>query len=967
LFASESGNFDNLTKRGFTLMNEGKPQEAVVLLQRALEIRQKRVGSNHVSATAALNNLAIAYSGMGDYAKSLEYFKKTVPIWEKAKGPAHPTTIAALNNVATAYLDLREYTKAKELYERVLAEYEKKLGKKHELVAKVLWNLADTHRSLGDYAKALTLMERAVAIREALLGRRHVDTFHALSSLAAIYQNIGDYNKALDIYERIQLSTDNADHPVLANTLNNIGNVQLQMGNLTKAVELNMQALEMRKRSFGPDHIVTAGSLNDVGIAYLCLGDEQRALNYFNEALEVTRKVYGQETARTTELENIALTLTKVGNYDAALPQYKNALAIAESSNDHRSVTRILASLARLQYLRGELPQAMSYADRAIREENQELQVILSLDERSRLAWQYRSNPFWWASFVDVSQLVELSLRRKAVVVDSLIEDRVFAYAAARSAEGRRNMDEIGNLRSKLAKLTAANGPQPDIAVALDRIAQLERSMADRLLASEKARRSTAVDLENVSSELAGRTVLLDFLAFTDPKISWGSNAQYEAAKCYGVLIIAANHPPIFVRIDGATVVDDAISALRYAINENDGVTVEQQMKFLSEKLWQPIAAQLPRDTKRLFISPDAKLNFLSFGTLLESDGSFVAERYPVAYIGSGRDLARKPSGEAAKTLAVFADPLFDASGKASSAKEMVAMRSAEADVFGTINLPPLPGTKAEAEQLVVIAAGAGWNVKAATGEEATEASVRGANKPGVLHLATHGFYLNSFSPPAEDGTRGMSVAGLNEENKKQNKNGVDPMRASGVALARAQQTLKLWSQRKAPDPETDGILTAEEVASLNLDGTWLVTLSACETGVGEARSGEGVIGLRRAFMMAGAENLLMTLWPVADDTTAQIMADFYKEALATGDAPGSLAKVQRDWLVKLRDEKGLAAAIREAGPFAMVMMTAPTHPPVELPVIAKTEPASEPAAVSTEQPSGDASTPPKNSGWWPF
>jgi hypothetical protein len=191
-------------------------------------------------------------------------------------------------------------------------------------------------------------------------------------------------------------------------------------------------------------------------------------------------------------------------------------------------------------------------------------------------------------------------------------------------------------------------------------------------------------------------------------------------------------------------------------------------------------------------------------------------------------------------------------------------------------------------------------------------------------------------------------------------------MMASGVALAGAQKTLELWGQGKAPDPETDGILTAEEVASLDLNGTWLVTLSACETGVGEARSGEGVFGLRRAFMMAGAENLLMTLWPVADDTTASIMADFYKEALATGDAPGSLAKVQRDWLVKLREEKGLAAAIREAGPFAMVMMTAPTHPPVELPPVAKLESkdqsASEPVTQST-----DKSTAEKTSGWWPF
>jgi CHAT domain-containing protein len=152
-------------------------------------------------------------------------------------------------------------------------------------------------------------------------------------------------------------------------------------------------------------------------------------------------------------------------------------------------------------------------------------------------------------------------------------------------------------------------------------------------------------------------------------------------------------------------------------------------------------------------------------------------------------------------------------------------------------------------------------------------------------------------------------------------------MRASGIALAGAQSTLKSWSERKAPAPETDGVLTAEEVAALDLDGTWLVTLSACETGVGEARSGEGVFGLRRSFMMAGAENLLMTLWPVRDESTSEIMADFYREALKTGNAPSSLAKVQREWLVKLRKEKGLLEAVRDAGPFVMATIGKPLPP----------------------------------------
>jgi TPR repeat protein len=149
-------------------------------------------------------------------------------------------------------------------------------------------------------------------------------------------------------------------------------------------------------------------------------------------------------------------------------------------------------------------------------------------------------------------------------------------------------------------------------------------------------------------------------------------------------------------------------------------------------------------------------------------------------------------------------------------------------------------------------------------------------------------------------------------------------MLASGVALTGAQQAFRAWSTGKATDSKNDGVLTAQEVANLDLDRTWLVALSACETGVGEARSGEGVFGLRRAFMMSGADYLLMTLWPVADDTTVQIMADFYKEALASGDAAGALSAVQKRWLVKLRDEKGLGAAVRDAGAFAMVQMANP-------------------------------------------
>jgi len=149
----------------------------------------------------------------------------------------------------------------------------------------------------------------------------------------------------------------------------------------------------------------------------------------------------------------------------------------------------------------------------------------------------------------------------------------------------------------------------------------------------------------------------------------------------------------------------------------------------------------------------------------------------------------------------------------------------------------------------------------------------------------------------------------------------LNPMLASGIALAGAQDTLNAWAVGGPRISQEDGVLTAAEVAQLSLEGTKLVTLSACETGQGESRDGEGVFGLRRAFLMAGSQNLLMTLWPVSDATTPFVMEDFYADFMSGHSAEESFANAQRKWLVKLREEQGIFAAVRDAGPFAMVKM----------------------------------------------
>lgn len=250
-------------------------------------------------------------------------------------------------------------------------------------------------------------------------------------------------------------------------------------------------------------------------------------------------------------------------------------------------------------------------------------------------------------------------------------------------------------------------------------------------------------------------------------------------------------------------------------------------------------------------------------------------------------------------------------------------MRSSEMGDFGRMSLAALPGTAMACTELAAKAKASGVPNRVFLGADATEAKLREINAPRILHLATHGFFLpENKDEHRRDGPKlgsgRMNPIVETEQGRKTPVSLNNPMYRSGLALAGAQHTLEAWAKGEVPPTDNDGIVTAEEVGGLRLKGTWLVVLSACDTGAGEAKAGEGVLGLRRGFVQAGCQNLLMTLWPISDQTTVQIMLDFYAHAFANGNAPQSLADVQHEWLVRLRKEKGLLYAVNRAGPFIM-------------------------------------------------
>ena len=442
-------------------------------------------------------------------------------------------------------------------------------------------------------------------------------------------------------------------------------------------------------------------------------------------------------------------------------------------------------------------------------------------------------------------------------------------------------------------------------------VEKIESQLAQHVAGLGQARHALGVRLEQIQSAIPNDGALIEYLRY---RHYLGKN-QWEER--YGAIVLSPNGAPLWIPLGKANEIEHLVRRYETLVRgspQEEELTANLQALY--EALWEPIEQALPSQTKRIIISPDGQLNFVSFATLLSKDKQFLAQTYEVQYVASGRDLLREPKPTPTKGVVLFANPDFGLASTAMLAKAdngSGSIRGSEKRDVEDWSFESLTGTQKERDELIKKFIGWGWTPTDFTAKEATKEALLKIHSPFILHLATHGFFAK------EDPTATQPDALLNERQSViKSRFFKNPMHRSGLALAGAQTTIEAWKRDEVPPVENDGILTAEDVSTLDLQGTWLVTLSACDTGSGEARAGEGVMGLRRGFIQAGAQNLLMTLWPISDAVTVQIMSDFYEAAHNSGNAPEALAEVQRNWLVKLRTEKGLAQAVNLAGPFIM-------------------------------------------------
>ena len=916
---------------------QGHYSEALPLAKQLAGLTEATYGSEHPDTATRLDELALVYARMADYRNAEPLFQRSLHIREKVLGLEHPDTAKSLSNLAMLYDAAGDYGKAEPLFQRSLNVREKVLGPEHPSTATSLNNLAGLYHTMGDYGKAEPLFQRCLKIFESASGSENPYTATALNNLAALYYEMGDYGKAEPLLHRCLKISEQAlgpEHPDTAKALNNLAKVYTCEGDYGGAEPLLQRGVKVLENILGREHPDTASLLDSLALLYDTMTDYGKAEALFQRCLKIRENALGPEHPDTaTSLHNLASLYRRMGDYEKSEPLCQRTLEIREKvlGAVHPDTVRSMYNLAWLYQSMGERTKALLAAERATSVYESMLGRLLSFtSDRQRTAYVRCQNPYdLLATLGCAPGLAEALLRNRGIVLDSLMEDELAAKESS-NPEVKKSLEDLRSAGRRLIKLQmetpsdlspeALRQRQTEKDTFEQQVDTFQKALARNVGSLGRTRRALRVTVPEVRAVLAKDEVLLEFIRYSH----YLGKAQSEAR--YGVVLIGSVRATVGGKKAGGPVWVPLGSAesIERNLKEYGGVMRGERrgelslLRTLHAQLFEPIQKMLPKGITTLVISPDAELNFMSFATLVNEQDRFLAEQYTIKYVASGRDLIFGRAGKkGSRRLAAFANPAFGEKPAVASASDTnvvhLAMMATDQRDYAGLTLAPLPNTLQEAEFLRERSSA--WNMQGVmyAGAEATEAELKAVKSPYILHLATHGFFLPDTLPTNQPT---MDTRLLGQERMPMVWH--NPMQRSGLAFAGAQLTLDAWKRGETPDPEDDGILMAQEVGTMNLKETWLVVLSACDTGVGEARAGEGVLGLRRGFIQAGAQNLLMTLWPVSDKWTVEMMKAFYDRALKNGDASGALAQVQRDYLVKLRKEKNPVMAARLAGPFVM-------------------------------------------------
>ncbi|MBN2688699.1 MAG: tetratricopeptide repeat protein [Deltaproteobacteria bacterium] len=895
----------------------GKYKDAEALFKKVLDIREKALGKEHPDVVAALNSLAALYRGMGRYNDAESTYKRVLEIREKKLGVRSPDTASNLYNLASVYDDAGRYAEAEDLYERVLGKRRAAFGQQAPQVVAAMNDLALVQYRRGHYAAAEKTLRQVIAIYEKQSAIEDLNKAETDDTLGLLYSATGRYTGAEALYKKALETREKrlgVNHLSVASTVGNIAALYQKTGRekeaeplYLRAINIYLNALDRKYRN--PARLVKflMADLNNYALLICKAGGYAEIKEYHKSFLDLSVKILGSDHPQVAAgLASMAEIYRMTGDFAQAAALYERTLAIRERvlGKEHPEVASTMLGLAGLYAaLRKHRESHVLFkrgmsVNEAIKEES-----FLLLSERQKLGYmkQRERDIYRFISHTAVYMRLDAGavtdafntwIKWKGAVMetqgrylDAVLYADILYYKGGKHI--RKKFDELTNVRREIAKLQFSKpaGMSGDelgrkLEFLEDRKESLERALN---VEGSKFTLETIIDeadVKGISEILPEDSLYLDFARirkYDFEKDGWGGFR-------YVLFVFVPGKAPAVKIVDlaGADKVDDHVSAyLREMGKAKTGQQLpdirilNREAKALYELVWKPAEPYL--EGKRIVhISPDGNLNLIPFGVLVTPQSRYLIGEYLINYVATGRDIIRFTDVTTAEgTSIIMADPDYDMGSKElAKAAERIGFsgtrmggrvsRDAAGMRFGR-----LPDTKREADVIEdIVRDRLKIDVKNYQDGEAVEDVLYQAEHPRILHLATHGYFLNEEDVAEGSMVRGVSIKmkeGPEGEGFMKMEN---PMLRSGIVLAGVNTSLEKGSDV--------GMVSAEKIRGLKLRGTDLVVLSACETGVGDVRSGEGVFGLKRAFITSGAETVVMSLWSVPSRETTELMTDFY-------------------------------------------------------------------------------------------
>ena len=849
----------------------GNYDEAIQYFSRAMEIRRAVLGEHHADYAASLNNLGACHWDLGEYDKAIAYLSRALEVRREVLGEQHSDYAMTLNNLGLCYWDKGDFEKGAGYLAQAAEIRRKSLGEKHPDYAASLINLGNCYYDMGAFDKAIAYNAEASGIFHDLYGERHPYYAMSLMNMGNCYEGLGDIRKAVGYFQQaldIYLEVMGDQYPDYTKVLNNLGICYLNLDDYDKGFECISKAMEIRKTILGEMHPEYARSLYAMGAYYRLVQDYDKAIALNSEAMHVYRVVYGERNLDyAAALAGLGVVYWDMKDHDAMSACYQTYFSL-------------ISDLVLDAFIYLPQSQQALFWDKYSIDFTSHLPLYTRFlsDDKPFLCTAYDGALFSKGLLLNA----ETELRR--LILESGDEAALSLYD--RLQEERQQLDA-------LYEMPVDERPMP--ADSLETLCEtLERELQQKSKAFGDYTKNLSITWQDVQTALTKRDIAIEFLEVPVTKDT----------TLYCALTLKPGYDaPHFVELFDLKELE-ALKA-KYADRRiPDGLIYSD--KALYDLVWKPLEKEL-KGVKNIYFGPSGELYQTAIEYADNGKGP-LANQKNVYRLSSTRQLA-VTRGEAERSRsAVFGGLKYGASEAVLLAdSRKYAQRSLPEDTFfnvdsldirgagGGMMVADLPGTESEALEIDALLRNMGLSNTLRMGDEGTEAAFKdlSGRQENIIHVATHGFYWNGHQARQLVGRLGRTLesegAGRIQEDAS--------MTRSGLLFAGANNTLRGRERQEGVD---DGILTAKEIAQLDLRGTDLLVLSACQTGLGEV-SGEGVFGLQRGFKKAGVNTILMSLWQVDDEATSLLMTSFYKE-LAKGRSKSDALKTAQK---AVRNNKG--------------------------------------------------------------